>query len=89
MHGIFLFHDIQKHTVDDIDQIIDGLIQGGCETFVTISDYLNRVNKRQLANISAARNMKKKKPASPGMVPPPAPLFVDEIFTNLRLIPCH
>lgn len=65
MHGIFLFHDIQKHTVDDIDLIIDGLILGGCETFVTISDYLKRVNKRELANISAARNIKKKKPASP------------------------
>lgn len=62
MHGIFLFHDIQKHTVDDIDLIIDGLIQGGCDTFVTISGYLNTANRRQLAAISVARNVKKKKP---------------------------
>lgn len=62
MHGVFLFHDIQKHTVDDIDLIIDGLIEGGCDTFVTISGYLNTANRRQLAAISSARNVKKKKP---------------------------
>lgn len=100
MHGIFLFHDIQKHTVDDIDLIIDGLIQGGCDTFVTVSGYLNTANKRQIAAITAARNVKKKAtaPAAPAgvmageaaqadAVEPVSP--DNEFFRALELIPSH
>lgn len=40
LRGVFLFHDIHKGTVDDLPRIIAQLRQGGCERFVTMSDYL-------------------------------------------------
>lgn len=40
LRGIFLFHDIHKSTVEDLHRIIANLKAGGCEKFVTISDYL-------------------------------------------------
>lgn len=49
MHGIFLFHDIQKRTVDDIEAIIDGLTEGGCDEFVTVSEYLKHIAEKRIA----------------------------------------
>lgn len=40
LRGIFLFHDTHKTTVDDLPRIIANLKAGGCERFVTISEYL-------------------------------------------------
>lgn len=40
LRGIFLFHDTHKSTVDDLPRIIANLKAGGCEKFVTISEYL-------------------------------------------------
>lgn len=88
MHGIFLFHDIQKHTVDDIDRIIDGLAEAGCETFVTVSDYLDRADRRQRAGITGARNAKKKRKEAPEAPPPPVP-GNEEFFAHLPLLPSH
>lgn len=40
LRGVFLFHDIHKTTVDDFPRIIAHLRAGGCERFVTMSEYL-------------------------------------------------
>lgn len=40
LRGIFLFHDTHKRTVDDLPRIIRDLRAGGCQRFVTVSDYL-------------------------------------------------
>lgn len=40
LRGIFLFHDTHKSTVDDLPRIIANLRAGGCDKFVTVSDYL-------------------------------------------------
>lgn len=40
LRGIFLFHDIHKRTVDDLPRIIAHLKAGGCDRFVTVSEYL-------------------------------------------------
>ena len=40
LRGIFLFHDTHKSTVDDLPRIIANLLAGGCNRFVTVSDYL-------------------------------------------------
>lgn len=40
LRGIFLFHDTHKSTVDDLPRIIAHLRAGGCQKFVTVSDYL-------------------------------------------------
>lgn len=41
LRGIFLFHDTHKRTVDDLPRIISELRAGGCQRFVTVSDYLD------------------------------------------------
>lgn len=40
LRGIFLFHDIHRNTVEDLPRIIANLKAGGCEKFVTVSEYL-------------------------------------------------
>lgn len=40
LRGVFLFHDSHKRTVDDLPRIIRDLRAGGCQRFVTVSDYL-------------------------------------------------
>jgi peptidoglycan/xylan/chitin deacetylase (PgdA/CDA1 family) len=40
LRGVFLFHDTHKRTVDDLPRIIRDLRAGGCQRFVTVSDYL-------------------------------------------------
>ncbi len=40
LRGIFLFHDTHRTTVQDLPRIIANLKAGGCEKFVTISEYL-------------------------------------------------
>lgn len=41
LHGIFLFHDIHKRTVDDLPRIVAQLKEGGCQRFVTVSEYMH------------------------------------------------
>lgn len=43
LRGIFLFHDTHKSTVDDLPRIIADLRAGGCQRFVTVSEYLQGV----------------------------------------------
>lgn len=40
LRGVFLFHDILKRTVEDLPRIISHLRAGGCQRFVTMSQYL-------------------------------------------------
>ena len=40
LRGVFLFHDIHKRTVDDLPRIIEQLKAGGCQRFVTVSEYM-------------------------------------------------
>lgn len=40
LHGIFLFHDTHRSTVEDLPRIISQLVAGGCQRFVTVSEYL-------------------------------------------------
>lgn len=39
LRGIFLFHDIHKTTVDDFPRILKNLRAGGCDKFVTVTEY--------------------------------------------------
>lgn len=39
LRGVFLFHDTHKRTVDDLPRVIRDLRAGGCQRFVTVSDY--------------------------------------------------
>ncbi len=41
LRGIFLFHDTHKRTVEDLPRVIRDLRAGGCQRFVTVSDYLD------------------------------------------------
>lgn len=41
MHGIFLFHDIRRATVEDAALIIATLRAGGCQRFVTVQEYMS------------------------------------------------
>lgn len=43
LRGIFLFHDIHKNTVEDLPRILSHLRAGGCERFVTVSEYLKGI----------------------------------------------
>ena len=40
LRGVFLFHDTYRRTVDDLPRIIAQLRAGGCQRFVTLSQYL-------------------------------------------------
>lgn len=44
LRGIFLFHDIHRSTVDDFPKIVADLRAGGCDKFVTVSEYLAGIN---------------------------------------------
>ncbi len=41
LRGIFLFHDTRRRTVEDLPRIIHELRAGGCQRFVTVSEYLD------------------------------------------------
>lgn len=41
MRGVFLFHDTQQSTVQDVKRIVRDLRQGGCRSFVTVSEFFD------------------------------------------------
>lgn len=43
LRGVFLFHDTHKSTVEDLPRIIANLQAGGCDRFVTVSEYLEGI----------------------------------------------
>ena len=46
-HGVFLFHDIHKKTVDDFPRIVRELRASGCQRFVTLSEYMEHVKEHE------------------------------------------
>ena len=66
LRGIFLFHDSHKRTVDDLPRIIRDLRAGGCQRFVTVTDYLER-----LMDPEPGLLMTRVKRGAPGMDEPP------------------
>ncbi len=64
LRGIFLFHDTKKNTVDDLPLIASRLRDGGCDQFVTVSEYfhgLNFIEERPTLSVEAP----KPKPPTP------------------------
>lgn len=66
LRGIFLFHDSHKRTVDDLPRIIRDLRAGGCQRFVTVTDYLEG-----LMDPEPGLLMTRVKRGAPGMDEPP------------------
>ncbi|MDR0238841.1 MAG: polysaccharide deacetylase family protein [Deltaproteobacteria bacterium] len=47
MRGVFLFHDTHKRTVEAMPEILDALRAGGCERFVTVSEYMTKIPREE------------------------------------------
>lgn len=43
MRGVFLFHDIHERTVNDLPRIVSQLASAGCSRFVTMSEYMDKM----------------------------------------------
>lgn len=71
LRGIFLFHDIHKSTVEDLHRIIANLKAGGCDKFVTISEYLAGVADPEPPLLMSRRPL----PAPPLQSRPAAPAY--------------
>jgi peptidoglycan/xylan/chitin deacetylase (PgdA/CDA1 family) len=67
MRGVFLFHDTHKNTVENMPYILDTLIAGGCERFVTVSEYMTRVPHEEEKRLSTQAPH-----GGRGEIPPPA-----------------
>jgi hypothetical protein len=52
MRGVLLFHDTHKHTVDAMTAILDALSAGGCERFVTVSEYMAKAPREEEHRLS-------------------------------------
>ena len=44
MRGVFLFHDTKQSTVQDVRRMLADLRAGGCERFVTVSEYFSTLD---------------------------------------------
>lgn len=73
LRGIFLFHDTHKSTVEDLPRIIANLKAGGCEKFVTISEYLAGLIDPEPAMLMSRHEAKV--PTAPVRVTPPQPAY--------------
>lgn len=65
LRGIFLFHDTHKSTVEDLPRIIANLRAGGCQRFVTVSEYLDGVLDPEPGLLMTRRPLKEE----PGQMP--------------------
>ncbi|MCL2124239.1 MAG: polysaccharide deacetylase family protein, partial [Desulfovibrionaceae bacterium] len=52
MRGVLLFHDTHRHTVDEMPAILDALSAGGCERFVTVSEYMVKAPREEEHRLS-------------------------------------
>lgn len=59
LRGVFLFHDTHKSTVEDLPRIIRELRAGGCQRFVTVSEYLQGVLDPEPALLMTRRSLRK------------------------------
>ena len=67
MRGVFLFHDTHKRTVDAMAEILDALVAGGCERFVTVSEYMTSAPREEERRLSTQAPHEGR-----GETPPPA-----------------
>jgi peptidoglycan/xylan/chitin deacetylase (PgdA/CDA1 family) len=52
MRGVLLFHDTHKSTVEQMPDILGALLAGGCERFVTVSEYMARAPREEEQRLS-------------------------------------
>lgn len=64
LRGVFLFHDTHKTTVDDLPRIITHLKAGGCDRFVTMSEYIRETRDPE-AGLLMTRHSPRKMPDTP------------------------
>jgi peptidoglycan/xylan/chitin deacetylase (PgdA/CDA1 family) len=67
MRGVLLFHDTHKNTVDKMPDILNALTAGGCERFVTVSEYMSRAPREEEQRLSTEAPH-----GGRGEIPPPA-----------------
>ena len=67
MRGVLLFHDTHKQTVDQMADILDALTAGGCERFVTVSEYLAKAPREEEQRLSTQAPNEGR-----GEIPPPS-----------------
>jgi peptidoglycan/xylan/chitin deacetylase (PgdA/CDA1 family) len=67
MRGVLLFHDTHKNTVEKMPDILNTLIAGGCERFVTVSEYMTRAPREEEQRLSTQAPH-----GGRGEIPPPA-----------------
>ena len=65
LRGVFLFHDTHKRTVDDLPRIIRDLREGGCQRFVTVSEYLEGMLDPEPGLLMTRRPQQPSSPESP------------------------
>lgn len=70
LRGIFLFHDTHKTTVEDLPRIIANLRAGGCDKFVTVSEYLEGILDQEPPLLMSRHTP----PAAPKFSTPQAPV---------------
>jgi hypothetical protein len=73
LRGVFLFHDTHKRTVDEMPDILDELVRGGCERFVSIAEYMAEApaeEERRLSTHAPNRGLGETPPAP---LPDPSP----------------
>ena len=63
MRGVFLFHDIHERTVNDLPRIVSQLVGAGCKRFVTMSEYMDKMEHNGL------RMARRTKPKAPSGIP--------------------
>jgi len=52
MRGVLLFHDTHKSTVEQMPDILNALLAGGCERFVTVSEYMTKAPREEEQRLS-------------------------------------
>lgn len=55
LRGIFLFHDTHQTTVDALSKIVADLKAGGCDRFVTVSEYLQGISDPEPGSLMTRR----------------------------------
>lgn len=55
LRGIFLFHDTHLTTVEDLPRIVSDLKAGGCDKFVTVSEYLAGISDPEPGSLMTRR----------------------------------
>lgn len=73
LRGVFLFHDSLKRTVQDLPRIVRDLRLGGCERFVTLSDYLSGMLEDEPPLLMTRRSLSPREDALPVQAEPEMP----------------